>query len=243
MFKSINAAFLRGFYTYLTEVVSASSAAAYYFKIMSILRHAVNDGLIAAVPRVQIKTQPRANTIKYLDLKEIRQLSATPCKNPNVRNAFLFSCFSGLRYSDLAALRWDNIKENRLSIIQEKTNESLTVDLSKEAINILLLQRGVTKTERTKDSHPEGTVFFLPRRSTTDKALKAWARSAGLGRSISMHVARHSFGTLATSSEIDILTVSKLMGHTGLETTMIYAKITDSTRKKAVDKLPTLDSE
>jgi site-specific recombinase XerD len=240
-FKAMTATYLRGFHRYLLQRVSESSAAAYFFKIMSILRHALADGIIPSLPRVQIKTPAKIRTIKYLELHEIQALARTECSNKNIRNAFLFSCFSGLRYSDLVALRWDNMKDAQLSIIQKKTQELLFVDMGKAALKILEKQSTVLKSDKSAREHVEGTVFYLPRQSTVDKALKKWARDAGLNRTISMHTARHTFGTLAVSCGIDILTVSKLMGHTSIETTLIYAKLIDPVRKMAVEKLPTLD--
>jgi site-specific recombinase XerD len=78
----------------------------------------------------------------------------------------------------------------------------------------------------------------LPRQSTIDKQLKAWAKAAEIKKSVSMHKARHTFATLSLASGIDIYTTSKLLGHKNLATTQIYAQVIDEKKKRAVDMLP-----
>ena len=71
-----------------------------------------------------------------------------------------------------------------------------------------------------------------------NRKIREWAKAAGITKRISFHVARHTFATLALGNGADLFTVSKLLGHTKITTTQIYAKVLDEGRKKAVDAIP-----
>lgn len=68
--------------------------------------------------------------------------------------------------------------------------------------------------------------------------LKRWAKHVGINKNITFHCSRHSFATLAINSGVDLYVVSKLLGHTNIQTTQVYAKIVDESKNKAIDLLP-----
>ena len=89
-------------------------------------------------------------------------------------------------------------------------------------------------------AHKRRTENVFPRLGTEsgmNMALKAWASRSGVTKNVSFHVSRHTFATLSLEAGADLYTVSKLLGHTDIATTQIYAKIVDKKRQEAVNKL------
>ncbi len=117
----------------------------------------------------------------------------------------------------------------QVEINQKKTGEPLYLPLSANALQ-WLPERGLAK-----DSDK---VFALPHVSTVEKFLPIWAKDAGINKHITFHVSRHTNATLMLSFGADIYTVSKLLGHTNVKTTQIYAKIVDENKRKAVNLIP-----
>ena len=113
--------------------------------------------------------------------------------------------------------------------------------LSKEAQRILKQQETAKPSPNLRRALLKNQVFFMPTQPVVDKQLKAWAKAAEIGKSISFHKSRHTFATLSLSSGIDLYTTSKLLGHKNLQTTQIYTKVIDEKKKQAVSMLPTID--
>ena len=239
-FAELDKTVIEGFKDYLLEHFSQNSAWKYLSIVKSGLSKAIRDGMINTNPAYDVRIKLVDSLPKFLTFEEVQSLSNTQCANKNVKNAFLFSCFSGLRYSDVVKLRWDDISGGCVTFRQQKTKQSERLYLSRQALRILEGQKTLGGEGETVDHQHSDLVFPLPRQSSVDKALKRWAMRAGLNKSISFHRARHTFATLSLSYGIDIYTVSKLLGHRHLETTLIYAKVIDEKKRQAVDLLPEL---
>ena len=173
------------------------------------------------------------NSRHYLTTDEIAMLMKTPMKNSAIKNAFLFACFTGLRISDISRLQWSNIIEQKgalyLTFEMQKTRLPLTIKLNQSAISFLPPQK---KNEK---------VFDLPRHlGSVNYRIKTWARKAGINKNISFHTSRHTFATLELTLGADLYVVSKLLGHTNIQTTQIYADIIDKKRDEAIDLIDTV---
>jgi integrase len=170
----------------------------------------------------------------YLEINEIEKLVNTPITNTEIKKAFLFSCFTGLRQSDIRNLQWKDISDNTITISQQKTKTALIIPLGKAALNIL---------RSDKILHlPDVKVFNLPKdRSTINRHLSRWFERAKINKKAFYHLSRHTFATLNLTSGNEIYTVSKLLGHKSLKTTEIYANIIDEKKKEAVDRLPDIN--
>ena len=168
----------------------------------------------------------------YLTIDEVRAMAKTPCSNTAVKSAYLFSVYSGLRISDIERLTWGNIETDgehtRLNIVQKKTKNPLYLPLSKEALKCLPNRGGAAANER---------VFHLPTRAYIAKVLRQWAAAAGIQKHVTFHTARHTNATMLLTLGADLYTVSKLLGHTEVRTTQIYAKIVDKKKEAAVSLL------
>lgn len=223
-----------------TEPKNINKSTAYnYFHIFSLsLNEAVRQGVIEKNP---CHAMSSADKIKkpesqrtYLTIDDVRRLIETPCKHPASKQAFLFSCFCGLRISDVLRLEWKDIittgEQIRLSIVMKKTKAPLYLPLSKQALKYLPARNGAKDTDK---------VFTLRTDATINKHLAKWATEAGI-KHFSFHTARHTFATTLLTEGADLYTVSKLLGHAEIATTQIYAKIIDKKKDEAVNLLDNL---
>ena len=165
---------------------------------------------------------------------EINALANTKCKYPNVKYAFLFACQCGLRLIDIENLVWGNITEDKVCFRQKKTDQMNYQPLSMSAKMILDKVKGKMDIHHYNDK-----VFNLPTRPTINNTIKTWAKKAGIkNKNVSFHSARHSFATISLGAGVDIYTVQKLLGHSDIASTQVYAKVTDHLKINAINKLP-----
>ena len=228
---AVDERWLELFKEYLLTQVAQTTARTYFKKIIATLRRAVKDRLIVRNPAEYIDQIPPVETKRaFLTIEELQQLAHSPCKYRDVKRAFLFSCFAGLRISDVQRLKWKNVNGTGLEFRQQKTNGVEYLPLSKQAHELL-----------GDSGDPEEHVFMLPCLVTIEKTLQRWAADAGIDKHITFHVSRHTFATLALTNDVDLYTVSKLLGHKNIQTTQIYAKIIDKKKQEAVDRLPGIE--
>ena len=212
--------------------LSHNTAVTYFAKFRCCLRRAVKDGIIDRSPAdgVQVPGAREAER-QYLTIDELRRLASVQCRDEGVRRTFLLSCLTGLRYGDIYALRWRDIREQdgrvRIVFRQRKTDGQEYADIAPQAVG-LLPERG----------EPDGVVFRHRDHQHVNNVIGDWVRAAGIAKHITFHCARHTFATMLLASGTDIYTVSKLLGHRDLSTTQIYARIVDSAKREAVDRLP-----
>ncbi len=218
--------------------LSENSVCAYVSALGSQLRAAVSDGLLGTSPFLRLSRRElpksRQTTRAFLTLAEIRCLEATPVRNPLIGRMFLFACWTGLRYSDLVALKWEDIRIDcdspEISICQIKTRASVTIPLNAKALACL-----------PQECDKRGNVFgYRQSLSTFERTLKLWAAESGIPKTLTSHVARHSFATNLLCAGVDICTISKLLGHRSIKTTQIYISVLDESKRRAVDAVARL---
>jgi len=206
-----------------------NSANFWLVRMGTILNKAERERIIIANPYRQIDSSERPKTIEshreYLTMEELKLMLSTECRE-STKNAFMFSCFTGLRLSDLETLTWDNISNGCITKRQVKTTDIVRVPLSDNAKTFLPERSGSEK------------VFDLIDRATLNTDIHKWAKKAGITKRVSFHTARHTFATLLLTSDVDLYTVSKLLGHKSIATTQIYADIIDKKRDEAVNMIP-----
>ena len=168
---------------------------------------------------------------EFLTVDEIKTLIATDCPREDVKRAYLFACYCGLRLSDIYALRWRDLSKDgeqwRASVVMKKTTPPIFLPLSSQAMK-WLPERG--------DAPDDGKVFDgLIAEPNINKVLAKWVKAAGITKKITYHTSRHSFATMMLTLGADLYTTSKLLGHSNVKTTQIYAKIVDSKKVEAVN--------
>ena len=246
-FKDINESFLEGFKEYLLttnsrrskkEKLSQNTAALYFIVISSSLKQAYKEGFLQTDVTARVKTIKKTDTERgYLGLDELNTLVKTPCKNDLLKRAALFSALTGLRFSDIQKLSWNEVEFIKgegyfLNFTQQKTQSIETLPISEQAYSFT----GGLKDPR--DMIQNEKVFpGLKYSAYHNKQLYKWIETAGITKKITFHCFRHTFATLQLFYGTDIYTVSKLLGHRDLKTTQVYAKIVDESKRKAVDKI------
>ena len=217
--------------------LSSGTRNLYYKGFSTALNAAVKAGHLQKNPMdfIEVTKVVGKNTPServYLTAEELKALSAAKCKRDDVRNAFLFCCMCGLRWSDVSTLKWEDIhtdgSEWKIEKRMVKTSELLYLPLSSEARNFL-------PSRESKDNND--LVFALPSLWGTERVIKDWVENAEIDKHVTFHCARHTFATLMLTQGADLYTTSKLLGHTDVKTTQIYAKIVDAKKAEAVNLL------
>ena len=168
---------------------------------------------------------------EFLTIEEVKKVMNTPCRYEIVKKAFLFSCFTGLRYSDMKALNWSEIhsaadgKTEYIDHIQIKTKDRVTIPLSEEAKRWM--------PERIEDVD---NIFhqLTITHTTVEVVLKEWMEAAGIQKHITYHSSRHTTATLAISAGADISSVKEVLGHSSVTSTEVYAKVNLEKKIEAV---------
>lgn len=198
------------------------------------LNEAVQAGVISKNPWNLIETIEKIKVPEskrdFLTIDEVRKMIATPCPNRLVKHAYLFSCFTGLRISDVRKLAWKDMTisngQTYISVVMQKTTKPLYIPLSRQAMKWM---------PEANDANPESLVFKgLVYDGNVNENLKKWAAAAGITKNVCYHTSRHTFATMMLTLGADIYTVSKLLGHSSVRHTLIYAKIIDRKKDEAV---------
>ncbi|MBD5194106.1 MAG: site-specific integrase [Bacteroidales bacterium] len=215
--------------------LSQNTRQSYFTKLRTCLSKAYEEGIIRTNPMIGIRGFPLQEVTRdYLTLEEVKAMAAADCDFPEIKRAFLFSCLTGLRRSDIVKLTWGEVTElnGRIRLIfrQKKTGGQEYLDITPQAAE-LIGERGEAKSIDKVFGDIRGP-------NETNDSLRIWALRAGIDKNVTFHVGRHTFAVLMLTLGTDIYTVSKLLGHRELKTTQIYAKIIDSKKQEAVDNIP-----
>ena len=245
--EEVDAEFCRGYVKFLRTFpnsrykygtpppISQNTASRYLGMFSTTLNNAVRQGILRNNPMKELEAkeriQPKDGKKEYLTIEELRKLMATDSYRPEVKGAFLFACFTGLRLSDMYKLAPMHIFKTPdgtgeyVDMEMQKTEKQVIVPLSEEAKRWLPEPKG-----------REIPYFDIPTTQTViGRALRKWAEAAGVEKHISFHCSRHTFGTLMLTLGADLFTTSKLMGHSNITTTEIYAKIVDKKKEAAIN--------
>lgn len=202
----------------------------------SFSRKMLADGLIAEDPFSRIRIGQVFSRRGFLTTSELKRLYLNFLDKrkflteteQDVMRAFLFSCFTGLRYSDLRSLDSSEIFDWKIRKQTHKTGEPVYIPIPLQA---RLLLPGTLKS---------GRVFRMVENSHFNRTLRSAAPKLGYYKHIHCHLARHTFATTCISLGIPLPATSKLLGHRKLETTLVYAKFIDTYLDKEMKKFKKL---
>ncbi|HEY9007333.1 MAG TPA: site-specific integrase [Ohtaekwangia sp.] len=254
---------LKDFEKHLLTSVSVNSALTYMQNINGALNELVRRRIIPRNPWHSVPIHERLKKEETFrtawTIEQLQLLANTPCDiKIQYKQAFMLACFTGLRWSDINGLQWSNIVKLKVPIgdkeeehwhiyfSQQKTRTIEFLPLSDLAIEILKERQLQIADEASKvyvfpevkETHPR--THLVHRK--VDYSIKKWAKAAGLDHTkMRFHTGRHSFATNMLESNVEIFTVSKLLGHRNVKTTQIYAQVRDRMKQAAVKSLPKID--
>lgn len=226
--KELNLAFINGFEHYLRTERNCSTNTIWMYMIgvKHIVSIARNSGQLAINPFAGYLISPEQKDRGFLNKEELQSLIQAKMKNAQyelVRDMFVFATFTGLSYSDVKNLTRDNLQtafDGNLWIItrRQKTNTDSSIRLLEVPKRIIEKYKGYCRDNK---------LFPMPSNSSCNAILKKVGKQCGIKTKLTYHVGRHTFSTLLTLSQgVPIETVSKMLGHTNIKTTQIYARIT-----------------
>jgi len=225
---SITETMMIEFKDHLESKHNGISAHNYFKKLKRIFKEATTAKYFKVNPAESIINKKSKTAEKdTLTMSDIKTLVTTACPNLEVKNAFLFCCLTGLRFCDVKLLKWSNIKDGCMDIVQTKTKERLLIQLRTDTLKLM----GEPKTA----NH---LIFNLPTHTGCLKHLKQWVKNAEIEKHITWHCARHSYATNLLEQEVDILTVSKLLGHKSILQTQTYLRVSDLKKLSAINIIP-----
>ena len=232
----ITPAWCEDFVALLTANLAEASAWNYTSHVAACFNAAVRDGIIARSPMEGVqRPRPHCRERLFLTLDELQKIAAVKCTtetSDRFRRAFLFSCFTGLRFSDVASITWEQVSvyrgRTRITFSQRKTKERQYLDLNAQAVAMM-------------GAPSDGCVFDIGSiRGARPLFMRRLLRAAGIDRPITFHCARHTFAVTLLAQGVDLYTVSKLLGHANITTTQVYAKVIDESKRAAVDAFPSV---
>ena len=228
--KEITPMFITDFELYLRTTCKCgfNTTAKFMQFFKRIILIARNNGILIGDPFASYKIRLEKVDRGYLsedEIKIILKKKMVSERLEQVRDVFILSCFSGLAYVDVANLKEDNIRKSfdgNLWIItkRQKTNTD---------VNVPLLDIPKMILEKYKGKLPDGKVLPIISNQKLNAYLKEIADVCGIKKNLTFHCLRHTFATTTTLAKgVPIETVSKMLGHTNIETTQIYARITNN---------------
>lgn len=219
---------IANFYAELNRKYESTTSAAMMVKLKTIITYALDNGKLKINPFNSIKISKRTKEVEYLTLDEIQAIKAKTFNGrlEKVRDLFLFQCFTGLAYADMAQLTKEDFQFNGEQIFikkcRVKTGISYLTVLIDEAVEII----------RRYD-------FELPVLSNQkyNSYLKEIADLCGITKPMHTHIGRHTFATYMLNKGVSIEVVAKMLGHSNIKQTQHYSKLVDKTVFKAVQNI------
>jgi integrase len=223
-FSAIDNKWVADFRDYLLKKHTQNTAWAYFGVYKALINRAYKEEIIDRIPGYGESIRLVRHERVFLTLDELKAIARVDIY-PDVRDAFIFGCYTGLRISDIEQLTWDSVADGYLSIMQKKTREQVRNKLPATAQGIL------DRQDRSRKY-----VFNLPSRTVLQTRLQKIIEQTDIKKHITFHASRHTFAIWQLMAEVSLYTVSKLLGHNDIATTQQYARIVDSMKDDAIDK-------
>lgn len=231
----VSTLYLQQFIEFLqSQGLKTGTVRLYFQKLACVLHDAYKNGLFDNRILQRVKRPKREQGKRcFLTEAELKKMTKHKFSDEynNIQTMFLFSCLTGLRYSDVQGLRWRDVKRNgkhlQLEFHQQKTDTYEHLPLCEEAEAIL---RNLKRNSEF--------VFKEEANQKVNVVLKRWCKEARIRKPVSFHSARHTFCVLLLTKEVPIYTVQQLMCHSDIGTTKVYADLLNKTKAKALKKLP-----
>ena len=229
------------FVEYLESKSYGEGALTFYKRFKKVIKYAVEHNVISKNPCNGVICRVDENALKkdILSVDEMKKLLTTSYEgqNPEIKRAFTFTLYTGIRHCDIINLKYSNVDYSNklLSFEQTKTKGKSSGSWVNIPLNDGLL--ALIGEKPAKDDY----IFKLPSQSMCLRALKNWTNKAQIDKNITWHSGRHSFAVNILNNGANIKTVASLLGHSGLKHTEKYTRAVDSLKETAINSLPKLN--
>ncbi len=240
-FTDLNEKFCNEFKEYLLTTKSnksikvnlaQNSAGSYFSKLKAALKQAYKDGYLFSDLDAKINCIKTKDTIKQtLTIEELNKLAKAECKHPLLKKFVLFSALTGIPYKEMQNLNWSQVETSvtfgyRVKMRRQKSKRGYYINISKQAYNLM----GEQKEQTDK-------VFEGINDNYRYKYFQKWLVEVGIQKKMTFHDLRHTYGSLQIDLGTDIYTLQGNMGHSTIQQTMKYGKISDPRKRKAADNI------
>lgn len=237
-FKDIDYTFLKDYELYLKEKgLHVNTIAKHFRQLRTLVNEAINEGYMSQedYPFRQFKIKKEKKEHNFLRKEELRKLEKMKVDGTkrHVLDAFLFCCYTGLRYSDFKQLRKEHIVKQggRTWIVADSVKTGVRIKIP---LSILFGGKGM---EILESYGSIDKLTRLGRNSDMNRVLnKVWEQS-GIKKRFTFHTARHTCASILVNEGVSMASVQKLLGHTSVKTTQIYSEIIDDTLIRELSKL------
>lgn len=229
------------FTEYLQHRFRGEGAHTLYARFKKVIKAAVENDVMRKNPCTGVIIKIDNGSLKkdVLSIDEIQALIATHYQgeSTNIRRAFIFCLYCGLRWCDVKDLTYSNVDySNRLL----KFEQAKTKGHSSASSVVIPLNDGLLHLIGEPTDSKDSLIFPLPSHNMCLKALRHWVKRANIDKHITWHCARHSFAVNILNKGANIKTVASLLGHSGLRHTEKYTRAVDSLKQEAINSLPEL---
>lgn len=233
-FSEINYKFVLGFDTYLKNTRNNNGGEFNRHKnFKTVILEAIKQEYSVENPYLKFKQKHKTPATPYLTLEEINKIEGVEFFKPNlpievVRDMFLFSCYCGLRFSDIITLKWDELDllGNSITKIQVKTKRIVNTPLCNKSLDI------VEKYNYRKKDYD--CVFPSISNQKANSNLKKIAVLAGINKRLTYHISRHSCASNLAEHNVNLISIRDVLGHVNIKETQRYAKVSQQALAKAV---------
>lgn len=200
------------FRNHLLDNFNGDTPMNYFSEFKRMIKAATKQGYFRINPAEDIKAKTGKNRKlkEHLEVEEYLKLLKTPCLNEEVRDFFIFCCYTGLRWVDVHQLSWGDMGHDSIKtrLIQAKTDLEVVITMHPIAKAIVDKRKA-----RLKGEGNGKYIFKLRSADGANKILKEWVKTAKVEKSITWSVARLSFSILLQDERVDTATVALLLGH------------------------------
>ncbi len=230
---SVNREFITGFEHFLkiNKSCSSNTIVSYMKCFKKVMHNAIANKWLTCDPFIGVRFKQTKTNRAFLTEAEVQQIidkDIAISRLRDVRDVFIFCCFTGLAFTDVKHLRSEHIMQDSKGEVwiqkpREKTNNMCSIPLLKIPQMIL---------ERHKD-HPrcikDGTMLPVLSNQRMNSYLGEIADICGITKGLTTHIARHSFACLALANNVSMASIAKMLGHADIRTTQIYARMLNDT--------------
>ena len=236
---TINKRLLDKFYLWNRKTYKIGNNTAIHFmhKFSTVYKMAWDYGWVTGNPFHMLNLRKDRTERAYLTIDELERLANrefTSERLERMRDIFLFCCYTGLSYIDVKTLTTDNLvrkNDGKLWIVTKRTKTEVPV-------NVPLLEIPLRLIKKYEPLRKGNLVFPVYSNQKSNDYLKEIAALCGINKDVTFHVARHTFATTVTlENGVPVESVSKMLGHTNIQTTQIYARITERKINQDMDVL------